>query len=58
MDLPRKIKHMFSSEKQIDRNAWDINQLSINSSSLNFYIFLNKLYITLFNEINSNNRNC
>lgn len=58
MDLPRKIKHMFSSEKQIDRNAWDINQLSINSSSLNFYIFLNKLYITLLNEINSNNRNC
>lgn len=58
MDLPRKIKHMFSSEKQIDKNAWDINQLSINSSSLNFYIFLNKLYITLLNEINSNNRNC
>lgn len=58
MDLPRKIKHIFSSEKQIDRNAWDINQLSINSSSLNFYIFLNKLYITLLNEINSNNRNC
>lgn len=58
MDLPRKIKHMFSSEKQIDRNAWDINQLSINSSSLNFYVFLNKLYITLLNEINSNNRNC
>lgn len=58
MDLPRKIKYIFSSEKQIGRNAWDINQLSINSSSLNFYLFLNKLYITLLHEINSNNRNC